>query len=1090
VDDGMGFYRDPALHQGTLVFQAEGDLWRVSLSGGVAQRLTTHPGIESHPTISPDGTTLAFAATYEGPREIYTMPPGGGPTLRRTWEGGGATATTWMPDGRLVYTTRAYSTLPRPQMVAMDPASGGLERIPLAEASEGALDADGSTLYFARPGDHGNVTKRYTGGTARDIWRFDLAAARAGRATEAVELTGDWVGESHSPLVWDGRIYFVTDRDGTMNIWSMRENDSGAGADLRQHTRHSGMDVRDPSLSQGVIVYNVGADLWRWNVDGAAAPRRIPITLASDFDQLRESWETDPSDYLTSAHLHPEGSHVVLTARGRVFVAPTGSGRLARLDHDDGVRFRDARFSADGDRVVALSDATGEFEVVTLPANGVGDANALTSGGDILRFDPRPSPDGGWIAWTDNNNDLMVMRADGSDMRRVTEDREGVGDLAWSPDGRWLAYGKAAGNGFGRLMLYDTESGDVVPVTTDRVNSGSPAWGAGGEHLYYLSDRNLRSAVGSPWGPRAPQPYMDAPMEIYVVALQEDGDSPFRAIHELMGDAGRDGSGGSGSGEGGGQDGGDDDPAEDDAPPVIVDADGLMARTWRVPVPAGRHAGLSAGNEMLFWHDANPQGSGRILKAVAVSRDEPEVVTVAEGISGYELSADGSHLMISRQGGLSVVPARPAPADLSEGAVDLSGWTMSINPREDWRQIYVDAWRMERDYFYDPGMHGVDWDAVRDRYMPLVERVTTRDELSDVIGQVVGELSALHTSVRGGDLREGPEDVGVASLGAHLVRDADRGGYVVETIYKHDPDYPAERSPLADPALGIDEGDVIVSINGRSTLDAPPGTLLRDQAGQQVLLEVQPGEGGDAFQAVAEAMGSDANLRYTHWEVTRRERVEEAGEGELGYVHVRAMGGGNITEWYRQFFPVFDRGGLIIDMRTNRGGNIDSFLLADLMREAWMYWKGRAGEPTWNMQFSPRGHMVVLVDQSTASDGEAFADGFRRLGLGPVIGARTWGGEIWLSSSNRLSDGGLARAPMTGVYGPEGEWLIEQIGVIPDVVVDNLPHATFNGEDAQLEAAIAYLQGRLQVEPIVVPTPPDYPDLSFEYPRGRRGGGN
>jgi tricorn protease len=268
------------------------------------------------------------------------------------------------------------------------------------------------------------------------------------------------------------------------------------------------------------------------------------------------------------------------------------------------------------------------------------------------------------------------------------------------------------------------------------------------------------------------------------------------------------------------------------------------------------------------------------------------------------------------------------------------------------------------------------------------------------------------------------------------------------------------------------------------------GALLRGQAGEQVLLSVRPAEGGDAFDVVAEAMGSDAGLRYTHWEVTRRERVEEAGGGQLGYIHVRAMGAGNITEWYRQFFPVFDRGGLIIDMRTNRGGNIDAFLLNDLLKEAWMYWKRRVGEPYWNMQFAPRGHMVVLVDQNTASDGEAFADGFRRLGLGPVIGARTWGGEIWLSSVNTLSDGGLARAPMMGVYGPEGEWLIEQIGVIPDVVVDNLPYATFNGEDAQLEAAIAYLQGELAVDPRAVPAPPAYPDWSFEYPRARGQGGN
>jgi tricorn protease len=1097
VDDGKGFYRDPALHGETLVFQAEGDLWRVPVAGGTARRLTTHPGTESHPVISPDGGTLAFTARYEGPTEVYTMPLAGGVTTRRTWQGDASRAAGFLPDGRLLYSTRAYATLPRPQLVALDLATGAQERVPLYEATEPAVDPATGALYFVRPAFHNNVTKRYVGGTARDVWRFELASAwtgaRAGpsdgadpaartTAPEAVELTGDWVGESHSPMVWEDRVYFVTDRDGTMNLWSMDAD----GGDLRQHTRHSGMDVRDPVLDRGVVVYNVGADLWRWDVGSTAAPRRIEITLSSDFDQLREVWETDPSDHLTSVHLHPHGSHVVLTARGRLFVAPVGAGRLVRLDHDDGVRFRDARFSADGSHVLALSDATGELEIVRLGADGLGEAEQLTDDGTVLRFDPTPSPDGAWIAWTDNDLQLRVMRADGSDARRITTDEEGVGDLAWSPDGRWLAYRKSMPNTFQRIEVVEVESGRVIPVTTDRVNSASPAWSRSGTHLYYLSDRNLRSSVSSPWGPRAPEPYIESPMELYVVALREGGDTPFRPANELMAGeggtaAGADSSaGGAGSGS----------PAAGDAAPEVrIDADGLLERTWRVPVEAGSHAGLSAGDGVLFWHDDTPEGPGRILHALKVERGDPEVVTVAEGISGYELSADGKHLMVTRRGAFSVVPARAAPADLPEGEVDLDGWAFSIDPREDWRQIFVDAWRLERDWFYDPGMHGTDWEAVRERYLPLVDRVTTRDELSDVIGRAVGELSALHTSVRGGDVRTGPEDVDVASLGARLVRDAGAGGYRIATIYRHDPDYPAERGPLADPALGVDEGDVIVAVNGRDALAAGDiGALLRERAGRQTLLALRPGEGGAPFQAIVEPVGSDYDLRYTHWEVTRRERVEEAGGGRLGYIHVRAMGGGNLTEWYRQFFPVFAREGLVIDMRSNRGGNIDAILLNDLIKEAWMYWQRRVGEPSWNMQYAPMGHMVVLVDQSTASDGEAFAEGFRRLGLGPVVGARTWGGEIWLSSVNTLSDGGLARAPMMGSYGADGAWLIEQIGVIPDIVVDNLPHATFHGEDAQLEAGIAWLLERLESDPVAVPEPPAYPDLDFDYPR-RRGGG-
>jgi tricorn protease len=420
-----------------------------------------------------------------------------------------------------------------------------------------------------------------------------------------------------------------------------------------------------------------------------------------------------------------------------------------------------------------------------------------------------------------------------------------------------------------------------------------------------------------------------------------------------------------------------------------------------------------------------------------------------------------------------------------ESRVDLSRWTFPIDVRDDWRQIFVDAWRLERDWFYDPGMHGVDYQATLDKYLPLVDRVTTRDELSVLIGWAVGELSALHTSVRGGDLREGPDDIDIASLGARLFRDPARGGYRIDYIYQTDPDYPEGRAPLADPDLDVRPGDVVTAINGAATLEADDiGALLRNQAGHQVLLTLA--RAGSSRDVVVTPAGGEANLRYSDWEYTRRLMTDEMGAGAIGYVHLRAMGGNDINQWYRDFYPVFDRQGLIIDVRHNRGGNIDSFILEKLMRKAWMYWKGRVGEPYWNMQYAFRGHMVVLVDHETASDGEAFADGFRRLGLGEIIGTRTWGGEIWLGSQNTLSDGGLARAPMNGVYGPEGEWLIEQIGVVPDIVVDNLPHETFNGRDRQLEAAIDHLKRKIAEDPRPVPQPPPYPRRITEIPQGGR----
>jgi tricorn protease len=1062
-----GYYRHPALHGSQVVFGAEGDLWTVSTEGGAARRLTTHPGEETHPTISPDGQTVGFTARYEGPAELYAMSIDGGLPTRWTYEAEPSVTTTWSPGGELIYATRHYSTLPDWQLVALDLESGRRRRVPLSQASEGAFDATGKTLFFVRPAFHGNVTRRYQGGTARQIWKYVEGAA------EAQILTTDYPGESHNPMWWNGRVYFVTDRDGTMNVWSMNET----GGDLQQHTEHSGWDVRDASLNEGRIVYQAGADLWLYDIAGDRA-RELPITLASDFDQLREKWVKKPMKYLTSAHLHPEGESLVLTARGRVFFAPARQGRFRRASTKEGVRYRDAIFMPDGEKILALSDESGELEFVTLPATGVGDQARLTDDGKILRFQGHPSPDGKWIAYTDNDNDLWLLNVQSKEQRILSTNREGVGDVAWAPDSRWLTFSQSALNTYAQIFLYGIEGGALTALTSDRVNSLNAVWSPDGKWIYFLSDRSLTTIVGSPWGPRQPEPYFDKPMKVYQVALQKGLRSPFKPDDELYSPPKKDE-----NGKKEGESEKEDDEEEKPPPPIAIDLEGLQQRVREVPIEAGNYRGLAVNEEAVFWTSRDTGLDGKThLMALKIDNEDPEPETLVEDIRYFELSGDGKKLLVRKKDDLYVFDAGvEAPSELDEEKVDLEAWTFAMDVREDWRQIFVDAWRLERDYFYDPNMHGVDWDGVRDKYLALVERVTTRDELSDLIGRFVGELSALHTGVYGGDHRKGPDEIKIPTLGARLARDED--GYRVDYIYRSDPDYPETRSPLADPDLGIGEGDVIESVNGVDALSVHDiGALLRNQGGRQVRLRVKDAETGESRDVVVVPTDDERALRYRDWEYTRRLKVEEDGGGQIAYVHLQAMGGGDINAWYRQFYPVFNRQGLILDFRHNRGGNIDSLILEKLLRQAWFYWKPRVGEPFWNMQYAFRGHVVALCDQNTASDGEAVIEGFRRLGLGKLIGTRTWGGEIWLSGVNRLSDGGIATAPMFGVYGPEGEWLIEGHGVDPDIEVDNLPHATFNGEDAQLDAAVEYLLEEIRKDPRTVPPPPAYPDKSFEYP--------
>jgi len=1072
----QGYYRFPTIFGDTVVFTAEGDLWRVGSQGGLAQRLTSHPGAEFQAAFSPDGKTVAFSAEYEGPVEVYTMPAEGGLPTRRTFEGRGAGVVGWTPQGRLLYSTAEHSSLPDRQLVTLDIQTGEQSVLPLSQADDGVFDPTGKTLFFTRLRFQGSHTKRYKGGFIQHIWKYTTGDP------EAVPLTADFDGTSKKPVWWQGRIYFVSDRDGSMNLWSMNES----GGDLRQLTHYRDWDVKSPSVSQGRIVYQLGPDLHLYDI-AANTDQLIPITLASDFDQEREKWVKNPMEYLTAAHVSPDGDRLVLTARGEVFVAPAEQGRFVNATHQPDVRYRAACFMPDGKSLLALSDATSELEFYRLPANGVGKPDQLTSDGHVFRFAGVPSPDGKWIAYDDKNLELWLYDIEKKKSLRIaTGHYEGFSDLKWSPDSRWLAYVEVAENTYPQIWICNIKDGNATALTTDRVNSYSPVWSSDGKWIYFLSERHLESAVSSPWGLREPEPFFDKPVNLYHVSLLREQRSPFQPadeLHPAQSEKKKDDKDKNDDKEKN-KDKDKDKEETNKVPEVKIDLPGIQARVEAVPVPPGNYSDLSADAKHLFLIEHGSGLEGRTnftLMTLEITNTEPKLKTLSEHIKSYELSLDEKKILIRKDDNFYIVDADSSPPVKLEKSVDLKNWTFPIEPRQEWRQMFVEAWRLERDFFYDRNMHGTDWPAILKRYLPAASRITDRGELADLISEMVGELSALHIFVFGGDIREAPDQIEIGALGARLVRDQPNGGYRVSHIYQTDPDYPENGSPLVRPGVDIREGDIIEMINGIATLSVPDlSELLRNQIGRQVLLQVKTPGAPKSRDVIVNpiSVGRQANLRYEEWEYTRRQKVEELGKGDIGYVHLRAMGSADIARWARDFYPIFQRQGLIIDVRHNGGGNIDSWILEKLMRKAWFYWQMRVGEPTWNMQYAFRGHVVVLCDQETASDGEAFSEGFKRLGLGKLIGMRTWGGEIWLSFDTELVDNGMASAAEDGVYGPEGKWLIEGHGVDPDIVVDNLPHATFGGEDAQLKKAIEYLQEEIRQNPVPVPPRPPYPDKS------------
>lgn len=1089
-DSTLGYYRMPALHGDSVVFVAEGDLWRVDAKGGLAARITTHAGEERDPSISPDGTTLAFTASYEGPREVYTMPIDGGLPMRRTWDAARIGTTGWTPSGILLYATKAGTDLPSTRLWRHDLKTDARGPIPLAQCAEVAFFGE-SSIVFTRLAFQGSHTDRYTGGTAQQLWSFTLPIPDA-QTLEAKPLTADYAGTSRRPLAWHDRVAFISDRSGRMNLWSMNRD----ATDLKQHTHHRDFDIANASIDGDRVVYQLGPDLWIHDLL-RATDSKIDIHLASDFDQMRERWISDPAAQVSSAAISPDGDRVVFTIRGRVFVVPAKQGRTVDADRRSGIRYRSAEFMPDGAKITVISDESGELEIATLPANGVGAAERKTNDGQTVRWLAVASPDGTRIAHTDKRLRVWVLELATGVNTLVEENTvEQPTGLAWSHDSKWLAYNSPAANMNQVVRLWPITGGAPIAASTDRYDSYKPQWSVDGKFLYFLSDRTFESSTSSPWGPRAPEPFFAETGRIYQLALKADARSPFQPqdeLHPSVKAAEKEKATEESATQTTEKAGEQATPATE----VVIDIDGLSARIEQLLIKATNFGDgpLLVTESAIFWSsfdaitptddDDDSAKAGTVL-ALAIGSEKPEPKEIATGVRIAGMSADRKHLLLQKPpakkgespASWHIVDAKPEKAELDK-PIDMSAIALAITPREEWREMMVDAWRLLRDYFYDRNMHGADWATVRTKYEPWIDRVRSREELSDVFQEMTGELSALHHFVYGGDLRDGTDKIAIATLGADLVRDEAAGGWRVSAIPASDPDEPTMRSPLTEPTVRVEVGDVVLAIDGTPTLSvAHPSMLLRNKAQRQTLLSVMAKGGSVAHDVIARPLSAraDATLRYRSWEIARRARVETASANDIGYLHLRSMVNSDFSDFARDFYPVFNRKALIIDVRNNRGGNIDSWILSRLMRKAWMYWSQPVGRsPSWNMQYAFRGHMVVLCDADTASDGEAFSDGFRRLGLGMIIGTRTWGGEIWLSSSNTLADGGIATAGENGVFDASGAWLIEGHGVEPDIVVDNLPYATFQGQDAQLEAAIAHLQERIKAEPSEVPPVPAAP---------------
>jgi tricorn protease len=1056
AQSASSYLRDPALHNDHIVFSSEGDLWHAdtATSGTIlATRLSSRAGIESAASISPNGQNLAFIANYSARPAIYMMPTKGGQSKQLSFELSNIKLHGWEDDSTLLYSTMSESGMHNSWVLkTLDVASLKTTTLPLTDAVEGTISDNGKTLFFTQFGlqvstDNAN---HYKGGASGELWRFELDST-----DEAVLLTGEHKGSVRTPMLYGGRLFFLSNEEGIDNIWSMEQN----GSDIRQHTRFEDFAVRGAYLNGANIVFQHGADIKKFNLLNNQTTE-FDIQLQSDFAHLQTQYIDKPLSYLESANLANDGEKVVLTARGRITVADNDVSRLVNVAVDETSRNRYAVLSQDNSSVYAVSDRTGEYEIWEFDARGKSQAKQLSSDGNVLRTGLWLSPNGEMLMHTDKSGKLFMLDiASGENTLLLSDLSSSPSNIAFSKDSKWISFAYTQiGSERSRIYLRDIASEESALLTSEKYSSYSPSFGLDGDWLYFLSDRAFSASPGSPWGDRNMGQVFEDRGQIFAIALNKEASFPFAAPNELS--VNKD------------EDNKDDDTKEDeekseDAPSKAIDWNNIAKRLWQVPADAANYSNLMATKSHLFVLK-DGEGSSNDLEAIAFGHNE-KLKNVTSGVSGVQLSGNAKHLLVQKGRGASakmyVIPAKASfPKESADALVKLNGWNLTVSPEKEWQQIFKDAWLMHRDSLFDANMRGLDWPATKAKYAPLLARVKERSELNDIFEQMMGELNALHSQVRGGNIASNDNAPSYTTLGGVFEDSSD--GVMLKTIYRFDDEVLAMAPPLAQPGVDAQQGDIVTAVNGQAVASVVElKKALLNQSGQQVLLDLNRADNALQTIVVPQNVRREARYRYQHWVMNNLNKVTEQNT-DIGYLHLYAMGGSDLASFARDFYAQYDKSGLIIDVRRNRGGSVDSVIIEKLLRRAWSFWQSTNGETSTNMQQAFRGHLVVLADEFTYSDGETFTAGVRALNLGTVIGRETAGAGVWLSGGNRVVDGGIARVAEFPVFAIDGRWITEGQGISPDIEVRNYPHASFKGEDAQLQAALDYLQDKLSKQPI------------------------
>ncbi|MEX0874434.1 MAG: S41 family peptidase [Actinomycetota bacterium] len=1058
-----GYFRSPSIAGDRIVFISEDDVWTVPRSGGVARRLTSNLGPVGRTIVSGDGELIAFTGTEEAHAEVYVMPADGGQARRRTYLGSLTAVRGWTPDGRILFMSDSgLANRGDYRVYALDPDGGIPEQINVGPATELAYAPNGEGIVLGRHTIDPARWKRYRGGTRGDIW-IDAQGRGSFRRLLNVE------GNLASPLWVGGRIYFLSDHEGIGNLYSC----TPAGRDVRRHTDHDTYYARWASTDGQRIAYQLAAEIWTYD-PATDISERVDVDFRSPRIGRNRRF-VDAKRFLHSWGVHGDGHAVALATRGKLFTMPLWELAVRQYGQRDGVRYRLPHWTSDGEALVCVSDEGGEEAIEVYSASDASRTKRLDRV-DIGRpMELVTSPTAQQVVLTNHRNELIWIDLK-SDRSRVLDrsPHRVISGPAWSPDGRYVAYSYASTARNASIRLCEVSSGATQDVTRPDFFDYSPAFDPEGKYLYFLSHRifdPVSDTLFFSYGfPRSVRPHL--------ITLRDADPSPFVPKPRGFG---------SQPNEKKNPEAGADKKAKRSAEkkdsksapePVAVDLEGIHDRVAAFPMPEGRYTQVrgirgkvlftswpvvgTLGDDIFEVDDKKPKG-----KIDVYDLNELKLDTIVQGVSAFQVSADGSTLVYRAGPKLRALKAGEKPDPKAEdepgrrsGWIDLGRVRVSVDPATEYRQMYREAWRFQREHFWVADMSGVDWRRIHDRYRPLVEKVASRMEFSDLMWEMLGELGTSHAYEMGGDIKPPPQ----YRVGLLASRVSFRGGHwTITHIVRGDSWDPQHNSPFAAPGVQAREGDTILAVNGQAVSeDRPPHLLLVHQAGVDVEFVLGDTRGRNPRTVVVKTLADDSGPLYREWVETNRAFVHEATAGRVGYIHIPDMGPEGFSEFHRYYSAEMHRDGLIIDVRYNGGGHVSSIILEKLARERVGYAVTRWGDPEPYWEDSPAGPLVCITNELAGSDGDIFSHVFKMKQMGPVVGKRTWGGVVGINMRHVLVDNGITTQPEYSFWFTDVGWGVENYGTDPTHDVDISPQDHAAGRDPQMDTALRLMREALR----------------------------